>query len=242
MRLALTLSLCLFAAAARAETALIAVATNFRPAAEALAEAFATETDHEIRLTAGATGKLAAQIAHGAPFDLFLSADAETPERLAAAGHALAETRVTYATGGLLLWSADASRDLTDPKAALAAARHIAVANPDLAPYGKAAMQAIDNIEISESVAGKIVTGENIGQAYALTASGAADIGFIAAAARPETGVVWPVPMALHAPIRQDAILLAHGQTNPAATAFLHWLQGEAARTIIRGFGYEAGA
>jgi molybdate transport system substrate-binding protein len=241
MRLILTLALCLFAAATRAETALIAVATNFRPAAEALAAAFAAETGHEVTLTAGATGKLAAQIVNGAPFDLFLSADAETPERLAAAGHALAETQGTYATGGLLLWSADAARDLSDPKAALAAARHIAVANPDLAPYGKAAMQAIEHMGLSATVADKIVTGENIGQTFALTASGAADLGFIAAAARPGTGATWPVPRAFHAPIRQDAILLTHGAGNPAATAFLDWMRGDTARAIIRDFGYEAG-
>lgn len=241
MRLILTLILGLFAASARAETALVAVATNFRPAAEALAEAFTTETGHEITLTAGATGKLAAQIMNGAPFDLFLSADAQTPGRLAERGHALAETQITYAVGGLLLWSADPTRDVSDAPAALADARHIAVANPDLAPYGKAAMQAIEKMGLFRVVSDKIVTGENIGQAHALIASGAADLGFIAAAAQPATGAVWPVPPSFHDPIRQDAILLEHGAKNLAANAFLRWLQGDRASTIIREFGYGPG-
>jgi molybdate transport system substrate-binding protein len=241
MRLILTVALCLCAAAALAETALVAVATNFRPAAETLAEAFVTETGHSIRLTAGATGKLAAQIENGAPFDAFLSADAETPARLAAEGHAIADTGFTYAMGALLLWSADPARDLSDPAVAIAAARHIAIANPALAPYGKAAMQAIEKMGILSVVDSKIVTGENIGQAYALTASGAADLGFIAASAQPESGSGWPVPLDDHAPIRQDAILLTHGADNQTAQAFLDWLQSDLAHTIIRSYGYEAG-
>ncbi|MDI3336054.1 molybdate ABC transporter substrate-binding protein [Defluviimonas aestuarii] len=241
MRLILTFALCLVTAAARAESALVAVATNFHPAAEELAEAFTAETGHDLRLTAGATGKLAAQIANGAPFDAFLSADTETPLRLAAEGHALADTGFTYATGALLLWSADPARDLSDPAAAIEAARHVAIANPALAPYGKAAMQVIEKLHISTISADKIVTGENIGQAYALAASGAADIGFIAASALPATGTAWPVPQNLHDPILQDAILLAHGADNQAARAFLDWLHSDPARTIIRSHGYEAG-
>ncbi|MGB3314865.1 MAG: molybdate ABC transporter substrate-binding protein [Albidovulum sp.] len=241
MRLILPLALCLFAAAARAESALVTVATNFRPAAEALAGAFNAETGHEVTLTAGATGKLAAQIANGAPFDAFLSADAETPKRLAAEGHALPGTSFTYATGALLLWSADPTRDLSDPATALRAARHVAIANPALAPYGKAAMQAVEKMGLSGDLNSKIVTAENIGQAYALVASGAAALGFVAASADTKDGTGWRVPEGFHDPIRQDAILLSHGANNQAARAFLDWLQGDAAHAIIRNFGYEAG-
>lgn len=241
MRLVLPFALCLFAAAAQAETALVAVATNFRPAAEVLIEVFNAETGHQITLTAGATGKLAAQIANGAPFDAFLSADADTPERLAADGRALADTTFTYATGALLLWSADSARDLSDPVAALKASRHVAIANPALAPYGKAAMQTIEKMGLSDHLSGRIVTAENIGQAHTLVASGAAELGFVAATAETATGAGWRVPPGFHDPIRQDAILLNHGTGNAAARAFLDWLHGDAARTIINEFGYEAG-
>ncbi len=244
MRALIALLLCLvIPAVARAEIATIAVATNFRPAAEVLAKGFQADTGHEIRLVAGATGKLAAQIVNGAPFDAFLSADAETPERLASTGHAIAGTQFTYATGTLVLWSPDAAHDLSDPAAALSAARHVALANPKLAPYGKAAMQAIERIGLIDMIESRIVMGENVGQAHALTATGAAELGFVAASAVTDgTGARWTVPPDYHDPIRQDAVLLDHGRENPAARAFLAYLGTDAAHAVIRGFGYRTGS
>ena len=224
---------------ARADEALIAVASNFLPAAHALADRLQAETGHHVALSAGATGKLAAQIAQGAPFDAFLSADAAAPERLEAEGLAVAGSRFTYALGRLVLWSADAGADLADPGTALGRARHVAIASPSLAPYGKAAMECIDNMGLSETVAGKIVTGENIGQATALVASGAAEIGFVAAASTiGQGGATLPLPEDCHGPIRQDAVLLRHGEANAAAKAFLDLLRSAAARPTLAGFGY----
>lgn len=239
--LLLFLALTLAATAARAETALVAVATNFRPVAEVLAADFAAASGHAVTLTSGATAKLAAQIESGAPFDAFLSADSATPARLAAAGRADAATAFTYATGRLVLWSADAATDLADPAAALRAAGHVAIANPDLAPYGKAAVQTMAFMGLSDLEA-RIVTGENIGQAQTLVATGAADLGFVAASGLTEAGgAAWPVPADHHDPIRQDAILLARGADNAAARAFLDYLRSDMARPVIERFGYASG-
>jgi len=242
---ALAAALALFAlpGPGRAETATIAVASNFAPTAEALAADYGAASGDQITIASGATAKLATQIAAGAPFDAFLSADQATPERLGADGFALPETRFTYAVGTLVLWSAEAATDLADPKAALKAARHVAVANPDLAPYGKSAMQTIDKLGLSEDLVGRIVTAENIGQVQGLVASGAADMGFVAGAAlagKPG-GARWQVPAALHDPLTQDAILLAHGAGNMAAKGFLAYLRAPAARARIAAAGYGVG-
>lgn len=237
----LTTALALFLALSvplRAETALVAVATNFRPVAERLASDFTAATGQVVTFSAAATAKLAAQIEAGAPYDVFLSADAETPARLVVSGFAVEGSRFTYAVGRLVLWSTDPDLDLSDPGAALAAARHVAIANPALAPYGKAALQTIDFMGISEPEL-KIVMGENVGQAQALVASGAAELGFVAASGVPEgSGASWPVPEDYHAPIRQDAVLLVHGRDNPAAVAFLAYLRADGAREVIGESGY----
>lgn len=228
-------------ALAHAETALVAVATNFVKPAEKLAADLQAATGHEVSISGGATGKLYAQIAQGAPFDAMLSADAKTPAKLAAEGIAAGEP-FTYATGKLVLWSADANRDLTDPKAALGAARHIAIANPDLAPYGKAAIETLNKLDLAEAVKDRIVSGENIGQAQTMVASGAADLGFVAASGLAEAGgSQWEVPGDLHAPIRQDAVLLKHGEENAAAKAFLDYLTSEPGKAVIASYGYLAG-
>lgn len=225
---------------ARAESAHIAVATNFAPTAERLATDYAGISGHEVSVTAGATGKLYAQIIAGAPFDAFLAADQATPERLAAEGRGVAAIRFTYATGRLMLWSADPGTDLADPARALGTVRHVAIANPDLSPYGKAALQTIDTMGLSAGLSGRLVIAENIGQAQTMIASGAADIGFVAASGLSETsgGAAWPVPDNYHAPIRQDAILLDRGAENPAATGFLDYLRTPQARAAIAAAGY----
>ncbi|WP_347310293.1 molybdate ABC transporter substrate-binding protein [Defluviimonas sp. SAOS-178_SWC] len=238
MRLLLSALFIALAVPVRAETALVAVATNFRPVVEALAPAFEGETGHRIELSAAATGKLAAQVEAGAPFDVFLAADTTTPDRLVSEGFADSESRFTYAVGQLVLWSANPAADLGDPTAALRAARHIAIANPEIAPYGKAAMQSLAFMGLPD-LSDKFVTGENIGQTHALVASRAAELGFVAGSAVTDgTGTGWTVPADHHDPIRQDAVLLAHGEGNPAASAFLAYLRSDAARAVIARFGY----
>ena len=227
-----------------AETARIAVATNFALLAEQIAADFNHISGHRVVIISGSTGKPFAQIAAGAPFDAFLSADNTTPSRLVDADLAVDESRFTYAIGTLVLWSRNHVEPQGNMLSALRQARYIAIANPKLAPYGKAAMQSIVNMGLLDDLKGKIVTAENVGQAFALVQSGAADAGFVAASSLfdSETAnrVVWPVPTTLHDPILQDAVLLRHGQENLAAIGFLDHLRTWPVRKQIRKSGYQA--
>ncbi len=227
---------------ATADQAQFAVAANFAVVAEQLATAFKASSGHDIAITTGSTGKLYAQIAAGAPFDAMLSADAATPERLEKEGLAVAGTRFTYATGRLALWSLEPTLVGPDPAATLADARliHLAIANPDLAPYGAAAQAALRSLGLYDAVKGKLVMAENIGQTHAMVKSGAASAGFVAvsALAGEKAGSRWDVPQDLYEPIRQDAALLVHGANNEAARAFLAFLAGSEARAAIAAAGY----
>lgn len=230
---------------AQADEALVAVAANFAGTVEAIGGEFAKDTGHAIQVTTGATGKLYAQIGEGAPFAILLSADAKTPAKLEEEGKAVAGTRFTYAVGKLSLWSADSGRIGADPKAALTAADtlHVAIANPDLAPYGVAAREALTALGLWETIQPKIVMGENIGQTFSMVDSGAAQMGFVATSAvqapgKEPKGSRYDVPQELFKPIRQDAALLKAGEGNAAATAFLDYLKGDKAKGIIASFGY----
>ena len=251
----MSLRLCLVAAllalappTARAEAALAAISANFAETAEALLPLFHDATGHDLTLTTGSTGKLHAQIAAGAPFDILLSADAQTPAALIAQGHAVAGSAFTYATGRLTLWSADPDRIGADGRAALTdpGLRFVAIANPDLAPYGVAARETLQHLALWETLQPRIVMGQNIGQTTSMVASGAAEVGLIALSAglspRAKTkGSRWDVPEDHHAPIRQNAVLLAHGADNAAARAFLDFLRGPQATEVIARFGYGTG-
>ncbi|WP_297771543.1 molybdate ABC transporter substrate-binding protein [uncultured Roseovarius sp.] len=234
--------------AAPAEEALAAIAANFAGAAEELATRFNAETGHVVTLTTGSTGKLYAQIAAGAPFDLMLSADAATPARLIEGGLAVEGSGFAYATGRLVLWSAAPGRVGGDGAAALRdpGLRHLAIANPKLAPYGKAAREALRGLDLWQEMQPKIVMGQNIGQTHAMVASGAAELGLVAMSAVlqpgvPQEGSHWDVPQTLYAPIRQDAVLLAAGRQNDAAAAFLAYLRSVAAAEVIAAYGYGTG-
>jgi molybdate transport system substrate-binding protein len=249
MRLTLAIAACLAAAGltplvARSGTALVAVATNFAGAAEKLAADYGAASGDTVTITAGATGKLYAQIGAGGPFDAFLSADVKTPAKLEADGTGVKGTAFTYATGTLVLWSADVKADLSDPKAALSAAMHVAIANPELAPYGKAAVQTIDKLGLTDALKDRIVTGENIGQTQTMVASNAAEVGFVAASGLvglAEPGASWSVPADLHDPLTQGAILLTHGAGNTAAKGFLAYLASDAGKATIAASGYLPG-
>lgn len=223
---------------AQAETALAAVAANFAQTATQLAARFETQSGHQIQITTGSTGKLYAQITQGAPFDLLLSADTDTPARLHAAGHGQPQP---FAIGILTLWAPNLPADRT-PTVTLqdAGIHHIAIANPALAPYGQATVAALKAMEVYDSIADKIVMGQNIGQAFAMVESGAAESGFIARSALPADakGYVWDVTPSLYPPIQQDAVLLQHGANNPAASGFLTFLKTPEARQIIAQNGY----
>ncbi len=223
-----------------AADALLAVAANFLLPARALVTDFERLTGHHIRLSAGSTGKLYAQALNGAPYDALLAADQQRAAALETAGVAVAGSRYTYARGRLLLWSPAPQRLRGDTIELLRSGRFskLAIANPELAPYGAAARDVLLYLGLWDSLNERIVRGENVAQAYAMAASGAADLAFIAASQQPQSGSVWPVPEALHRPIRQDAVLLRHGADNPAAREFLAWLRSPPARKRLIQFGY----
>lgn len=229
----------------RAEQTLVAVAANFAEVVDELKPAFEKATGHKLQVTTGSTGKLYAQIKAGGPFQILLSADVATPERVERENDGIAGTRFTYAVGKLTLWSVDPARIGSDGVAALKAAdvRHIAIANPSLAPYGVAAMQALQSLKLWDTLKPKIVMGQNIGQTHSMVATGNAQLGFIALSAvlsprATEKGSRWDVPQELFAPIKQDAILLSKGRDNGAAIAFLKFLRTPQARAVIERFGY----
>lgn len=250
-RLPLSLSVlpCLMALAvsvpARSTEALVAVAANFASPIERLRTAFERGRDHRLNIVIGSTGKFYAQIRNGAPFDVLLAADEVRPRLLAAEGLASPSTRFTYAVGRLTLWSPDPKRVLQDGALTLAAHdfRYLAIANPALAPYGVASKQALQSLQLWGALQDRIVMGQNIAQTFSLVATGNAELGLVALSSvlhppRGTAGSRWDVPANLHAPIRQDAILLKHGVDNAAARAFLEFLQQPAARAIIKDFGY----
>jgi molybdate transport system substrate-binding protein len=222
----------------------VAVAANFTAPMQAIAAEFERATGHRAQLAFGSTGKFYAQIKNGAPFEVLLAADDETPARLEKEGMAVAGSRFTYSIGQLALWSAKPG--YVDDKGEVlkrGAFRHLAIANPKLAPYGAAAVETLGKLGLLGSVEGKFVQGENIAQTFQFVSTGNAELGFVALSqvfegGKPKRGSAWVVPSALHAPIRQDAVVLAKGKDNPAAAALLTFLKTERARAVIRSYGY----
>lgn len=230
---------------ARADEALVAVATNFAEVMERLERDFERDSGHELTVVSGSTGKLYAQITNGAPFDVFLAADRERPRLLEEQGLAVDASRFTYAVGCLVLWSPIAGRVAPDGAETLRHGdfRKLAMANPALAPYGAAARETLEKLGLYEQLRGRLVIGENIGQAFAMVATGNAELGFVALSyvmsARNEMpGSRWDVPQEYYAPIRQDTVLLERGAGNDAAAALLRWLKEDEARAIVERFGY----
>jgi molybdate transport system substrate-binding protein len=205
---------------------------------------FEKQTGHRVVLSFGATGRLYAQISNGAPFDIFLAADDEIPARLEREGVAVKSSRFTYATGKLVLWSAKPG--LVDTKGEILKTgdfKKLAIAAPKLAPYGAAALQAINKLGLLNRLESRIVTGESKGQAYSFVATGNAELGFFALSLLYEngqikSGSVWVVPDMLYRPIRQDAVLLSNGAGNQAAAMLLAFLKTENAKAMMRAFGY----
>lgn len=219
----------------------VGVASNFAEVAHALGALFEKETAHKVRFSIGSTGALYAQIRNGAPYDLMLAADEARPARLVQEGRALPDGRFTYAIGRLVLWSPNL--DLEDAPAVLRAGtfRHLAIANPDLAPYGLAARQTMEVLGVADSLQSKLVMGSNIGQAHTMVATGNAELGFVARSylRDVETGSRWLVPSEYHNPIRQDAVILNRAVDNPAAMSFAEFLKSDSAREVIAQFGYD---
>ncbi|MBL0423390.1 molybdate ABC transporter substrate-binding protein [Ramlibacter sp. AW1] len=225
----------------------VAVAANFAAPMKQIAEAFEKSTGHRARVAVGSTGRFYAQIRNGAPYHLLLAADEETPARLEREGLGVAGSRFTYAIGRLVLWSArpgvvdDGGQVLRQ-----GSFDRLAIADPKLAPYGAAAIAAMDKLGVLERLRPRLVQGESIGQAFQFVATGNAALGFVAlsqlkaeGAAATGKGSSWLVPSQLHPPLRQQAIVLLPGRDNPAARELARFLRSDAARTIIRAHGYE---
>jgi molybdate transport system substrate-binding protein len=234
---------------ARGDEALAAVAANFVDAARELAAVFARDGKHRVRISTGSTGALYAQITHGAPFDIFLAARAHEPALLAQAGLAVPNSRFTYAVGSLVVWSADAVRIHGDCEALLKRGdyKRVAMANPALAPYGAAARASLQSWGLWDTLAAKLLRAESVGQAFQFVATGNADLGFVALSQvvmlpRERVGSYCVVNAARYPPLRQQAVLLHHGEGNEAAQRFLEFLRGEQGLAIIRSFCYRAGA
>ncbi|WP_227537895.1 molybdate ABC transporter substrate-binding protein [Marinobacter vulgaris] len=239
----LALSLPMTAATARAGEVRLAIATNFHDAAERLAAHFSETTGHSTRISYGSTGKLYAQIRHGAPFDAYLAADEERPHLMEREGSGVPGTRFTYAIGKLVLWSPDAEA-FREPQALLEAdtLRRLAIANPKTAPYGLAAKQTLEHLGLWKTLESRLVRGESIAQTFQFVATGNAKAGFVALAQLRDDhqgGARWEVPNTHHEPIAQQAILLDRGRSNEAARAWLNFLASAEAQDIIREYGYD---
>lgn len=227
-----------------ADTTIVAVAANFTEPMTEIAAAFEKATGHGVKLSFGSSGKFVAQIENGAPFEVFLSADAEKPVKLEKSKQAVEGSRFTYAVGKLVLWSAkpgyvdDQGRILES-----GGFQHLALAEPKLAPYGAAAVEVLKNKGLFEKIKPSLVFGENISQTHQFISTGNAELGFIALSQVIQDGKIaegsgWVVPETLHAPIRQEAVLLNKGADNPAAAALLQSLKSSEARAIIQKYGY----
>lgn len=223
---------------AHAETANVAVAANFTAVAEDLAELFKAETGHELTLSFGATGQLYTQITQAAPFDVFLAADDQRPTFAVAEGYGAEGSVFTYAIGTLALYST--SLDLADGKAVLERGDFdkLAIADPEAAPYGRAALETLAALGLTDAAGPKLVTGENISQTLQFIETENAELGFVASSQVVGKSSVWLVPAELYEPIRQDAVLLKTGEGNPAATAFVDFLKSDKAIAVINAAGY----
>ncbi len=235
----------LFSGVALADEVQVAVAANFTAPMQKIAAEFEKDTGHKALLAFGATGKFAAQIRNGAPFQVLLAADDETPAKLEADGQTVAGSRFTYAIGKLVLWSARPGY-VDDQGAVLKKGEFnkLALANPKLAPYGVAAIESMTKLGVLGAAEGKFVQGENIAQTYQFVSTGNAELGFVALSqvmkeGKIAAGSAWIVPNTLHSPIRQDAVLLAKGKGNAAATALMGFLKSEKAKAIIKAYGYD---
>lgn len=227
---------------ALAETIRVAVASNFSEPIKAIAAKYEDHTGHRLILVFGSTGKHYAQIKNGAPFDLFLAADTHRPQLLEQQGIAIMGSRFTYARGQLVLWSlrnnyVDAEGKVLESGEYM----HLAIANPKLAPYGKAAQEVLESRELWKTLQQRLVRGESIGQTYQFVRSGNAELGFVAYSqiTRPahiNTGSYWIIPQALYQPIEQQAVLL---ENNAVARDFMSFLQKQEVKTIIKLYGYD---
>ncbi len=218
----------------------VAVAANFTDAANEIAALFAEQTEHEAVLSFGATGQFYTQITQGAPFEVFLAADAERPALAIEEGYGVAGSSFTYAIGTVALWSADPELVNGEETLKSGSFDKIAIANPETAPYGAAAVEVMEQVGVLEDLRDRIVQGNNIAQTYQFVETGNAELGFVALSqiVGSDAGSRWIVPAELYTPIRQDVVLLTQGEGNEAAAAFIKFLRSPDALAVIEKYGY----
>ena len=223
----------------------VVVAANFAQTLKEIGTVFEQDTGHKLAITQGSTGKLYAQISQGAPFEVLLSADDETPEKLITEGKAITGTRFTYAIGRLALWSP--KPDLVDEGGQVLKTdkfRFLAIANARVAPYGRAAVQVMQKLGVLTSIEPRVVQGESITQTFQFVSTGNAQLGFVALSqinenGKLKSGSAWIVPENMHEQLRQDAVLLNPGKDSAAASALLNFLKSDKAKKIIASHGYQ---
>lgn len=246
IRKTLIASLFLTCASSFAAEVQVAAAANFSAPVKKIAADFEKETGHKAVIVTGSTGAFYAQIKNGAPFEILLAADNETPIKMEKEGSAVAGSHFTYAIGKLVLWSAKPG--LVDDKGEVlkkGGFEHLAIGNPKVAPYGAAAVETLKKLGLFDTLSAKFVQGENITQVYQYVASSNAELGFVALSQVWQDGKLsvpgsaWIVPAQQYSELRQDAILLEKGKHNVAADAFLKYLKGDKARAIIKSYGYD---
>lgn len=239
--------LCVFSLFAEAKSVYVAVAANFSKPMESLVTEFEKTSDYRIALSFGSSGKFYAQIKHGAPYELFFSADQAKPDALQKDGLVTPGSRFTYAIGRLAVWTTRlefANKIETHLKNGLF--NKLAIANPKLAPYGAATLEVLRHLELIDVTQSKWVRGENIAQTYQFVSTGNADLGFIAWSQllginkmKPtHKGLYWLVPDSMHRPIKQDVVLLRSAAKSEGAKAFLDFMQTDKAQHIILEYGY----
>lgn len=223
----------------------VAVAANFAQPMKDIAAEFEKDTGHKLAITQGATGKFYAQITNGAPFEVFLSADDETPAKLVKEGKAVTGTQFTYAIGRLVLWSPD--EKLVDQGGAVLKTdrfKYISIANAKVAPYGRAAVQTMQKLGVLTAIEPRVVQGESITQAHQFVTSGNAQIGFVALSqvwesGKLKSGSAWIVPEEMHDQLKQDLVLLNPGKDSKAAQALVDYMKSEKAKKVIERYGYK---
>ena len=245
LRIFTTILLLAISFSSYAATTLVAVAANFSKPMSEIAVEFEKATGHSTKLSLGSSGKFVSQIENGGPFEVLLSADETGPQKLTQEGYAVANSQFTYALGKLVLWSATPGY-VDDQGKVLSTGnfKHIAVADPKLAPYGVAAMEVLKNQGLQAKLQPIMVMGENIAQTYQFISTANAELGFIALSqvinnGKISKGSAWTVPITDYSPIKQGAVLLKLGANNPAALALLDYLKSAPALAIIEKFGYD---
>jgi len=224
-----------------AQSANIAVASNFLSSAHVLKQQFERDYPHTLRIISGSTGKLYAQIIHGAPFDIFLAANSTEPERLEKEQRIVVGSRFTYAEGILVLLCHDKLQQVDHKTLHSKKDYRLSIANPALAPYGYAASQVIEKLGLRLKQS-QVVYAENVSQALMYVATGNVDYGFVAASQIMDkysrSKCIWNVPADWYTPLVQQAVLLKRAAQNKAAYEFLNFLKSNQAKQIIHNLGY----